>query len=76
MWCLHAWGCLERDSGKHQLARELFKAAIKVDPKSEKVSIRVVLREAQWRVWELQVTRPDLPLAKHGNVTVSQYLTV
>lgn len=30
-----AWGVLECRAGNHQLARELFKAALKVDPRSE-----------------------------------------
>jgi hypothetical protein len=38
VWVLHAWGSLERQAGNTGLARELFKAAVRVDPKSEIVS--------------------------------------
>jgi hypothetical protein len=33
--CTQAWGVLEMRAGNHSLARELFKAALKVDPKNE-----------------------------------------
>lgn len=39
VYVLHAWGCLEAREGKLPLARELLKAAIRVDPKSEKVRV-------------------------------------
>ena len=32
---LQAWAMLERDAGNPELARELFKCAVKADPKSE-----------------------------------------
>ena len=34
LW-LQAWAMLERDAGNPELARELFKCAVKADPKSE-----------------------------------------
>jgi hypothetical protein len=37
VFVFHAWGSLERKASNVGFARELFKAAIKVDPKNEKV---------------------------------------
>lgn len=49
VYVFHAWGCLERDAGNIPLARELFKAAIKVDPKAEKVRKQSTDHVGRWR---------------------------